>query len=91
MLQIPKKKIETLRLKNLKQSLIKMTHSQPKNILIHFTEEESEKLKEEVKRTLNIIKEKQGLFHLDTFNFLKDEISFKSFLKELATQLRNDF
>ncbi|AYE36611.1 hypothetical protein DB313_04010 [Borrelia turcica IST7] len=56
-----------------------------------FYSEESEKLKEEVKRTLNIIKEKQGLFNLDTFNFLKDEVTFTSFLKELATQLRHDF
>ncbi|UER67907.1 hypothetical protein LKV13_03915 [Borrelia sp. BU AG58] len=59
--------------------------------LSSFYSEESEILREEARRILNIIKEKQGLFNLDTFSFLKDELTFESFLKELATQLRYDF
>ncbi|AAX18078.1 hypothetical protein [Borrelia turicatae] len=56
-----------------------------------FHSEEHTKLKEEVKRILNIIKEKQGIFNLDTFNFLKDENIFKLFLQELTNQLRHEF
>ncbi|WKC58298.1 hypothetical protein [Borrelia sp. P9F1] len=56
-----------------------------------FYREESETLKGEAKRILNVIKEKQGLFNLETFNFLKDELTFKLFLKELSTQLRHEF
>ncbi|UPA18217.1 hypothetical protein bpuCAU1_000780 [Borrelia puertoricensis] len=56
-----------------------------------FYSEEYTKLKEEVKRILNIIKEKQGIFNLDTFNFLKDENIFKLFLQELTNQLRHEF
>ncbi|BDU62570.1 hypothetical protein BOFE_01100 [Candidatus Borrelia fainii] len=56
-----------------------------------FYSEENTKLKEEVKRILNIIKEKQGIFNLDTFNFLKDENIFKLFLEELTNQLRHEF
>ncbi|AWG43115.1 hypothetical protein CR532_04020 [Candidatus Borreliella tachyglossi] len=52
---------------------------------------EHQRLKEEVKRMLNIIKEKQGVFNLDTFNFIKDENAFKLFLGELASQLRYEF
>ncbi|UPA12405.1 hypothetical protein [Borrelia venezuelensis] len=56
-----------------------------------FHSEEHTQLKEEVKRILNIIKEKQGIFNLDTFNFLKDENIFKLFLQELTNQLRHEF
>ncbi|AHE63071.1 DNA polymerase III subunit gamma/tau [Borrelia parkeri] len=56
-----------------------------------FYSEEHTKLKEEVKRILNIIKEKQGISNLDTFNFLKDENIFKLFLQELTNQLRHEF
>ncbi|QMU99510.1 hypothetical protein F0310_03805 [Borrelia sp. A-FGy1] len=56
-----------------------------------FHNEESKRLKEEVKKVLSIIKEKKGLFNIDTFNFLKDDEIFTSFLKELTFQLRNEF
>lgn len=56
-----------------------------------FYSEEHTKLKEEIKRILNIIKEKQGIFNLDTFNFLKDDNTFKLFLQELTGQLRDEF
>ncbi|AHH04635.1 hypothetical protein BmHG_00784 [Borrelia miyamotoi] len=56
-----------------------------------FYSEEHTKLKEEVKRMLNVIKEKQSIFNLDTFNLLKDENIFNLFLQELTNQLRDEF
>ncbi|BCR21358.1 hypothetical protein [Borrelia miyamotoi] len=56
-----------------------------------FYSEEHTKLKEEVKRMLNVITEKQSIFNLDTFNLLKDENIFNLFLQELTNQLRNEF
>ncbi|AGT27707.1 DNA polymerase III subunit gamma/tau [Borrelia miyamotoi] len=56
-----------------------------------FYSEEHTKLKEEVKRMLNIITEKQSIFNLDTFNLLKDENIFNLFLQELTNQLRDEF
>ncbi|ASQ29493.1 hypothetical protein CDQ96_03835 [Borrelia miyamotoi] len=56
-----------------------------------FYNKEHTKLKEEVKRMLNIITEKQSIFNLDTFNLLKDENIFDLFLQELTNQLRDEF
>ena len=56
-----------------------------------FYSEEQKKLKEEVTKMLNIIKENQSIFNLDIFNFLKDENIFSLFLQELINQLRNEF
>ncbi|WP_024653290.1 DNA polymerase III subunit gamma/tau [Borrelia persica] len=56
-----------------------------------FNSEEQIKLQEEVKRILDIVQKKQGIFNLGTFNFIKDENIFYLFLEELKKQLRNEF
>ncbi|WNZ73880.1 hypothetical protein [Borreliella garinii] len=56
-----------------------------------FYEEESKKIKKELIKILNIIKEKKSIFNLEEIDFIKDDQSFKIFLNELTINIRKDF
>ncbi len=56
-----------------------------------FYEEESKKIKKELIKILNIIKEKKFIFNLEEIDFIKDDQSFKIFLNELTINIRKDF
>ncbi|WKC78288.1 hypothetical protein QIA31_04370 [Borreliella turdi] len=57
-----------------------------------FYKEESKKIKKEVIKILNIIKEKKSIFNLEEIDFfIKDDQSLKIFLNELTINIRKDF
>ncbi|AJA90540.1 DNA polymerase III subunit gamma/tau [Borreliella chilensis] len=56
-----------------------------------FYKEERKKIKKELIKILNIIKEKKSIFNLEKIDFIKDDQNFKMFLNELTINIREDF